>query len=204
MNANEISNETIIPSEASRTYIEWDAEQQRYMLSLLIDPSRATTIKIPLGARNRTFLSDDKPLGKYIIHMAEQEAIIDRNMKESGQATTNRWKAIETISTKVIETLQEAGVTDTDICEIFEDINDDLPSGWELTKPKTTYRVAVEATIEITIERTVEVEASSSDDAEEMVRENISDYIDLGVALESTVSGNGYSDYDFSISASAQ
>jgi hypothetical protein len=199
MNENEFSNETIIPVRIFNTYLRWDAERQQYVIDQRVDPGQSRDLPIPLGARNHTFLGTNQPIGKWVLHMAGLEADVVRHMKERSDEQLNRLRAIEIISEGFIEALRGANLSDSEICEIFENINADLPHLWELTPPQREFTVKVTAKIEIEFEKEVTVLASSEDDARHKVESDMDEYIDLDDALKDEIASCEYGQYDFDI-----
>lgn len=203
MNANEFSNETIIPVSIFESYRRWDADRRAYVIDERVDPGNPSQISIRLGARNHAFLGKDHPIGKWVLHMAGLEADVVRHMADLGSEMHTRMMSLENISEKVIAALRDQSVSDTDICEIFETINEDLPTGFELTPPVRKWRVRYTASINNEIEDEVEIEATSAEHAEELFRENPDDYVDLHEALIEHVRYGAFDTSEFDIDCEA-
>ena len=131
--------------------------------------------------------------------MAELEADVVRHMANLKLETYNRLHSLERISEKVVAVLRDQSVSEPDICEIFETINEDLPTGFELTLPMRKFKVKVNANIQIDLEEEVEVQATSEEEAEELVTDNPSDYVDLDGCLKDAVRNSYYDDHEFDI-----
>ena len=176
-------NETLIGDFSS--YFRWNDSTRQYEINRQIDPRVEREDWVVVTGSARDLFCDPNcnlPLGNIIYRYADAELRNDRQWHRINTLTHSRDTAMKIIGDRLIEEAESRGWC-AEFDEIIEEVNAELPSGWELPTRKREYEVQVTVTGKITTTTTVTVEASSEQAARDMVNEDTEDHVDLDEAL---------------------
>lgn len=167
------------------SYFRWNEERRQYQINRQIDPrvEREDWVDIPSSARDPFCDPTSRiPVGNIVYRLANE--ILRANQLSDRISILNRQReaALAAIGQRLIDESERRNWC-SEFDEIIEEVNAELPHGWELPTRKRSYEVEVTVTGKITTTTTVTVEATSEDEACDMVNEDTESHVDLDEVL---------------------
>ena len=190
------ANETLIGDLSS--YFRWNEERKQYQINLKIDPRVEHEDWADVPSTVRDIFCDPTPsttlnLGNLVYRLANAEMRNGRQMARVDELLRQAHEITRIVGQRLLDEAERRNWC-AEFDDIINEVNDELPGGFQLPTRKRMFRVEVEVTGTHTTTYTVEVEASSSDEAYELVDESPSDYFDPDEVMTDAVRYDSWDD----------
>lgn len=181
------ANETLVPAMPS--YVRWNEVEKHYEISTRLDPRTSNEQWTRTTPTVRDILCETDhplPLGNYIFRWARAEQRLLEITERNNKFVDAAHRALQIVGQRLLDEAEQRGWC-AEFDEIIDDVNSELPAGFELPTRVRNFVVEVTVTGTHTTTTTVTVEAKSEDEAQSMVDDDPDSYFDADEVLTDSV-----------------
>lgn len=188
------TNETLLGDFTS--YFRWNEETRNYEMNVRITPTRETEdwVVVPSPVRDALCNPDRRPaVGTVIYDWWQSAQRANREAAAASEIRQQAWRCMEIIGDRLNQEAENRGWCD-EFDSIIDEVNDDLPGGFQLPTREKEFEVTWTQTVTVTVDCSATFTARNADEAREMA-ENYEDAVDAESIVAAVRYGNYEEDY---------